>query len=156
MDGTLGAETLLINQLTRNCGCVTRWLYLWVLMESWLMAVDQVGRHTGRYNYMPGSTGNHEKEGKTNNFGYSVYAVLGVNSWSWHGEMERDNITLYSVMMLESLTRKREMGDEAEYDVDHTSRSEKSGYDLLDVVGKRSYRCNYTLDQDSYLLYRQW
>jgi len=24
---------------------------------------------------------------------YSVYAVLGVDSWSWHGEMERDDLT---------------------------------------------------------------
>jgi hypothetical protein len=30
------------------------------------------------------------------------------------------------------------------------------GYDLLDWVVKASYRCNYTLDRDSYLLYRGW
>jgi len=38
---------------------------------------------------------------------YSVYATLhvmlysGVNSWSWQGEVERDDFSLYSVMMVE-------------------------------------------------------
>jgi len=41
---------------------------------------------------------------------FSVYAVLGVNSWSWHWEIERDDLTLYSAMMIEFWTRKREMG----------------------------------------------
>jgi len=40
---------------------------------------------------------------------YSVYTVAGVNSWSWHGEIERDNLTSCSYMMVELLTRKREM-----------------------------------------------
>jgi len=48
---------------------------------------------------------------------YLVYAVLGVNSWSWHGEMERDDLTLCSAMMV----RRREMRDEDEKDVDNTS-----------------------------------
>jgi len=30
------------------------------------------------------------------------------------------------------------------------------GYDLPDWVGKTLLRCNYTPDQDSYLLYRGW
>jgi len=57
------------------------WLYLWALKESWLMAVDRVGRYAGSWSYIPGSTPNHENEGKTNSLGwmlYSVYAVLGV------------------------------------------------------------------------------
>jgi len=59
---------------------MTRWLYLWALMESWLMAVDCVWRHAGSWSYIHGSTRNHENEGKTNNLWvlYSVYAVLGV------------------------------------------------------------------------------
>jgi len=48
---------------------------------------------------------------------YSVYAVLGVNSWSCHGEKERDDLTLCSAMMVELWTRKREMGDEDENDI---------------------------------------
>jgi len=32
---------------------------------------------------------------------YSVYAVLGVNSLSWHGEIERDDLTLCSAIMVE-------------------------------------------------------
>jgi len=45
------------------------------------------------------STRNLENEGKTNNLGwmlYSVNAVLSVNSWSWHGQIERDDMTLCS------------------------------------------------------------
>jgi hypothetical protein len=50
----------------------------------------------------------------------SMYAVLGVNSLSWHGEIERDDLTLCSAMMVELWTRKREMGDEDENDVEDT------------------------------------
>jgi hypothetical protein len=48
---------------------------------------------------------------------YSEYAVLGVNSSSWYGEIERDDITLCSVMLVELCTRKREIGDEVKNDV---------------------------------------
>jgi len=53
---------------------------------------------------------------------YSVYAELGVccircmpvldvNSSSWHGEIERDNLTLCSVMMIEVVDEdKRDRG----------------------------------------------
>jgi hypothetical protein len=43
---------------------------------------------------------------------YSMYAVLGVNSGSWHGEIERDDITLCSAMIVALWTRKRDMGVE--------------------------------------------
>jgi len=49
---------------------------------------------------------------------YSVYPILGANSWSWHGEIQRDDLTLYHAMMVELWTREREMGDEDEYDVE--------------------------------------
>jgi len=55
----------------------------------------------------------------------SVYAVLGVNSWSCHGEIERDDLSLCSAMMVEMGMRKREMWDEDENDVEDTSRYEK-------------------------------
>jgi hypothetical protein len=58
---------------------------------------------------------------------YSVYAVLGVNSWSCHGRIERDDLTLCSAMMIELWMGKREMGDEDEKDVEDTSRYENSG-----------------------------
>jgi len=61
---------------------------------------------------------------------YSVYAVLGVNSWSCHGEIERDDLTLCSAMMVEMWMRKREMGDEDENDVEDMSGYEKSGVQL--------------------------
>jgi len=57
---------------------------------------------------------------------YSVYAVLGVNSWSCHGEIERDHLTLCSAMMVELWTRKREMGEEDENDMEDMSGYEKS------------------------------
>jgi len=40
---------------------------------------------------------------------YSVYAVVSVNSWSWHEEIARDDLTLCSEVMVELRTRKREM-----------------------------------------------
>jgi hypothetical protein len=57
---------------------------------------------------------------------YSMYAVLRVNSCSWHEEIERDDLTLCSAMMVELWMRKREMGDEDENDVEDTSRYENS------------------------------
>ena len=57
---------------------------------------------------------------------YSVYALLGANSRSWHGEIERDDLTLCSAMMVELWTRKREMGDEDENDMENTRGYEKS------------------------------
>ena len=62
--------------------------------------------------------------------------VLDVNSRSWQGEIERDEITLYSAMMVELLTTKREMGDDNKNDVDMGNQ----GYDLPDWVGLTLYR----------------
>jgi len=61
---------------------------------------------------------------------YSVYAVLGVNLWSCHGEIESDDLTLCSAMMVEMWMRKREMGDEDENDVEDTSGYEESEVQL--------------------------
>jgi len=61
---------------------------------------------------------------------YSVYAVLGVNSRSCHGEIERDDFTLCSAMMVELWTRKREMGEEDESDMEDMSGYHKSGVRL--------------------------
>jgi len=75
------------------------WLYHWARMESWLMAVDRVGRYVGSWSYIQVSTRNHENEGTTDNLRCrmsSVYATLSVNSWWWHGEIERDDLTLCS------------------------------------------------------------
>jgi len=55
-----------------------------------------------------------------------VYAELGVNWWSWHEEIERDDLTLCSAMMAELWMRKREIGDEDENDVEDTSGNEES------------------------------
>ena len=52
-------------------------------MESWLMAVNRIGRHAGSLSSIKVSTGNRENEGKTNNLEcmlYSVYVVLSINS----------------------------------------------------------------------------
>jgi len=58
---------------------------------------------------------------------YSVYAVLGANSWSWHRDIDRDDLPLCSAMMVELWTRKREMGMMMTNDVEDTSGYEKSG-----------------------------
>jgi len=58
---------------------------------------------------------------------YSVYAILGANSWSWHGEIERDDFTLCSQVMVELRTRKREMKE------DTGTHHEKPGLEELGV-----------------------
>jgi len=58
---------------------------------------------------------------------YLANAVLTVNSWSWDREIERDDLTLGSTMMVELWMRKRAMGDEYENDVEDTRECEKSG-----------------------------
>ena len=58
---------------------------------------------------------------------HSVYTVVGVNSRSCHGEIQRDDLTLYSAMIIELWTRKREMGDEDEINLEDMSGDEKSG-----------------------------
>jgi len=58
---------------------------------------------------------------------YSVYAVVCLNWWYSHGEIERVDLTLCSAMMVELWSGKREMGDEDENHVDDTSGYETSG-----------------------------
>jgi len=60
---------------------------------------------------------------------YLVYAVLGVNSYSWHGEIESNNMTLCCGVMIEWWIRKRD-GDEDENDMEDMSGYEKSGVPL--------------------------
>jgi len=40
---------------------------------------------------------------------YSVYAVLCVDSWSWHGEIEMEDLTSCAEVIVELRTRQREM-----------------------------------------------
>jgi len=49
---------------------------------------------------------------------YSVYAVLGVNSRSSHVEIERDDWGLCSAIIVELWTRKKQMGNEDENDME--------------------------------------
>jgi len=119
-----------------QCDCT--WELSW---RAWLLAVDRVERHAGSWSHIQGSTHNHETEGKTNNLGwmlYSVYAILGVcssqcmqYSVSTHDNgMERDDLPLWSAMMVELWTRKREMRDENENDMEDTSGYVISGVQL--------------------------
>ena len=97
---------------------------------------------------------------------YSVYAVLGVyftrcmlvlgvNSSSWHGEIEMDDLTLCSVMIIVN-EKQRDGGMRIRMMWRIRASMRNQGYDLPDWVGKTSYRCNYTPDGDSYLPYRRW
>jgi hypothetical protein len=65
---------------------------------------------------------------------YSVNAVPGVNSRSWHGEIDRDDLTLSTAMMIELWTGKREIGNDDDNDAEDTSRYEKSGVRLPRLV----------------------
>ena len=68
---------------------------------------------------------------------HTVYAALVVscthrmlqpvvNASSWHGEIQRDDLTLSAALIVELWIRKREMGEEDGNDMD-TSRYETSG-----------------------------
>jgi len=61
---------------------------------------------------------------------YSVYASLGVNSYSSHGEIERDDLTIFSALMVGLWTTIRELGDKDENDVEDRSGHAKSGVQL--------------------------
>jgi hypothetical protein len=82
---------------------------------------------------------------------YSVYAVLSVNSCSWHGEIERDDLTLCSAMMVELWMRNREMGMKMRTMWRIRADMRNQGYNLPDWVGKTLYLYDYRLDRNSYL-----
>jgi len=86
---------------------------------------------------------------------YSVYAVLSVNSWSWHEEIERDDLTLCSATIVVD-EKERDGGMKMRMMWRIQANMRNQGYELPDSVGKTSYPCNYTLDRDSYLPYRGW
>jgi hypothetical protein len=87
---------------------------------------------------------------------YSEYAVLSVSLESWHGEIEKDDLSLCSAMLVQLCMRKRAMGDEDENDLEYLSQNEKSGYDMPDLIWKTWYRCNYTPDYNLYLPHWGW
>ena len=86
----------------------------------------------------------------------SVYAVLGVNSCSWHGEIERDDSTVCSgddgtvVDEKERWRMKRGKIWRIRADMRHQV------YGMPDWVWKTSCQCNYAPDRDSYLPYQEW
>jgi len=41
---------------------------------------------------------------------YLLYAILSVNCWSCHGEIDKDDVTLCSAMMIERWTKERDQG----------------------------------------------
>jgi hypothetical protein len=69
---------------------------------------------------------------------YLVYAVLSVKSGSWHGEIERDDITLCSAMMVELWTRNREMGMQLRTIWRIQADMRNQGYNLPEWVGNTS------------------
>lgn len=75
MDGAPGAENVLVSLLTCTQGNVTRWIYLWALMESWLMAVNGIGSQVGSWSDIEGSTRNHQNLVQTSNLGWMLYSV---------------------------------------------------------------------------------
>jgi hypothetical protein len=72
--------------------------------------------------------------------------VLGVNSLSWHGGIERDDFTLCSAMIVEMWTRKREMVDEDENDVRIRMNMRNQGDNLPDWIRNTSDRWYRTPD----------
>jgi len=64
---------------------------------------------------------------------YPVYAALSVNPWWWHGEIERDDLTLCSCDDGRVVDKKERDGDENESDMEDTSGYEKSGVRLASL-----------------------
>ena len=85
-----------------------------------------------------------------------MYAVLIVNSWSWHGEIARDDLTLCSCDDGRVMDEKERWGMKMETRWRIRADRGNQGYQLPDWVGKSSYRCNYMLDRDSYRAYQGW
>jgi len=76
-----------------------RWLYLWSTYRELAGGGGSVGRYTRSWSNIQGPTRNRENEGTTDNprcMLYSVYVALSVNSWWWHREIQRDDLTLCS------------------------------------------------------------
>ena len=59
-------------------------------------------------------------------------------------------------MMVELFTRKREIGIKMRAIRRIQEDMRNQGCDLPDCVGKASYRCYYTPEQNSSLTYRRW
>jgi len=105
MGGLLDTDyAVLMTFFAHICGNVMRWLYISALIETWMVAVNCLQRHARTCSNIHGSTCHCENEGKTHHLGlllYLVYAVLGVNLGSRHGQIERDDLALCSVIMVE-------------------------------------------------------
>jgi len=58
------------------------WLYLWILIEWWVMVVNFVRRPARCWCFDQGLTRNHANEGSRNNLGLMLYSVYAVCFWS--------------------------------------------------------------------------
>ena len=112
---------------------MTRWLYLWCSYRELADGGGSVGRYAGGWSNIQESTRNCENEATTDNprcMLYLVYAALSVNSRWWHGEIERDDLTLCSCDDGRVVDKKERDEDEDESDMEDTSGYEKSGVRL--------------------------
>jgi len=76
-----------------------RCLYLWSSQGELAGGGGSVGSYAVSWSYFQGSTWHCENEVTTHNLRcmlYSVPAAPSVNSWWWHGEIERDDLPLCS------------------------------------------------------------
>jgi len=84
---------------------------------------------------------------------YLMYAVLGVKLWSWHEEIERDDLTSCFLVMVELSTRKREIrGDGGNHHekLGHKRVSCASQLTIPDTAGTRpDPACDYTYTRSS-------
>jgi len=112
---------------------VTRWLYGWRSSTEQAGGGGSEGRYIGSWSNIQGWTRHCEKEWTTDNLRcmpYLVYAALSVNSWWWHGEIERDDLTLCSCDDGRVVDKNERDGDEDESYMEDMSSYEKSGVRL--------------------------
>jgi len=86
----------LVNSKLWECDKVTLPLKLFWRTGLWRWICTEV---RWKLKLRSGVNLNHENEGTTENLRcmlYSEYAALGINSWSWHGQIQWDDLTLCS------------------------------------------------------------
>ena len=81
---------------------------------------------------------------------------LGDNSWSWHQEIQSDDSTLSSAMIVALWMWERAQGEEDHNDMQDTSRYEKSGICLGWLGWEELGLVCYTPDHCMYMPYWGW
>jgi len=133
LGGRRAGSSDFIYWLTCNCGNVESWVQHGLLRDERLAG-------SRRQSIMGWRSMRH--------LPYSVYAILGVNSWSWHGKIVSDDLTSFFQVMVELKMRIRKQT--VYWGYHHEKLGLKriscaSQFSILDTAGTTpDMGCNYT------------